>query len=198
MHDKMHFMKVSAPSLLPMLRSDKQGRILAAIFLAGEHSIGEIAAAADTDSSSVVREVDRLEEAGFVTSRRRGRLRLVGVVDNEVTDALRTLMMRTYGPVPLLRATLDGHPEIVQAFVFGSYARRYVGERGPIPQDIDVLVIAERARAYHEAADDLERLGHDLRLRINVHRATPEHWNDGIGGFVVTIKDSPLITLKET
>ena len=67
-----------APSLLPILRSQQQGEILA--LLRGdpalELSLTEIAARAGAPQSSVHREIERAERAGLVTTRKVGNTRL--------------------------------------------------------------------------------------------------------------------------
>src|SRR5450755_2242371 len=68
-----------APTLLPILRSQQQGEILA--LLLGdpdlELSLTEIAARTDTPHPSVHREIERAERAGLVITRRLGNVRLV-------------------------------------------------------------------------------------------------------------------------
>jgi hypothetical protein len=72
-------MKVAVPVLAPILRSDTQGRLLAAILAAPdeEHTITALAAQAGTSLPTAIREVDRAEAAQVVTSRRLGNTRLV-------------------------------------------------------------------------------------------------------------------------
>jgi len=68
-----------APALLPILRSQQQGEILA--LLLGdpdlELSLTEIAARLGVPHPSVYREFQRAEQAGLVTSRKIGNTRLV-------------------------------------------------------------------------------------------------------------------------
>ncbi|MCU0271098.1 MAG: hypothetical protein MUF83_20990, partial [Acidimicrobiales bacterium] len=72
-------MKVSAPSLAPMLRSDTQGRLLARILAdpAREHNLTELVEWTGSSMPTVSREVDRAERAGIVRSRKTGPTRLV-------------------------------------------------------------------------------------------------------------------------
>ncbi len=72
-------MKVAVPSLSPLFRSDTQGRLLAAVFVAPdeEHSITALAKRAGTSVPTALREIDRAESAGVVTVRRLGNTRLV-------------------------------------------------------------------------------------------------------------------------
>jgi DNA-binding transcriptional ArsR family regulator len=68
-----------APPLLPILRSQQQGEILA--LLLGdpdlELSLTQIAARTGAPHPSVYREVQRAEQAGLVTTRKLGNTRLV-------------------------------------------------------------------------------------------------------------------------
>src|SRR5258708_36677027 len=70
--------RVPAPSLLPILRSQQQGEILA--LLLGdpdqERSLTDIARLTGAPHPSVFREVERAEQAGLVTSRKVGNSRL--------------------------------------------------------------------------------------------------------------------------
>jgi DNA-binding transcriptional ArsR family regulator len=67
------------PSLLPILRSQQQGEILA--LLLGnpdlELSLTEISERTGAPHPSVYREIERAEQAGLVTTRRMGNTRLV-------------------------------------------------------------------------------------------------------------------------
>ena len=67
------------PSLLPILRSQQQGEILALLLSDPdlELSLTEIAARLGVPHPSVYREVQRAEQAGLVTSRKIGNTRLV-------------------------------------------------------------------------------------------------------------------------
>ncbi|GAB96783.1 hypothetical protein KILIM_048_00210, partial [Kineosphaera limosa NBRC 100340] len=71
-------MKDGAPALLPLLRSRAQGDIIAWIMLhpEDESSLTEIARATNTSGATVMREVDRLADAGLIRESRRGNQRL--------------------------------------------------------------------------------------------------------------------------
>ena len=193
-------MKVPTPTLLPILRSDGQGRILSTVLLNdGGMSLSEIAKRSDVDLPSVQREVKRLVDAGIVTTERRGNLRLVTTTDNEVTRALTHLISVTYGPVPILREALKDLDSISEAYVFGSYAKRYDGAPGSVPKDIDVLVVTGDYAAYDEALERIETIGKRLGREINTHRVHPDEWNHTPTprGFVTTVKNSALVALRE-
>lgn len=62
------------------------------------------------------------------------------VEEHPAARALRTLVDLTLGPLIDLRRLYDV-AGVDQVFVFGSWARRHLGEAGPTPRDIDVLVV---------------------------------------------------------
>ena len=102
-------MKMAAPMLLPLLRSRTQGNIFARLFLDpdNERSISELAEEVAASASSVLREVNRLEAAGLVTTTRRGHSRLIRVhQDNPVFAPMAALMAVTFGAVPVIKAAL--------------------------------------------------------------------------------------------
>ncbi|MGD0713912.1 MAG: winged helix-turn-helix domain-containing protein, partial [Gaiellaceae bacterium] len=72
-------MRTDAPLLLPIFRSRGQGRLLARIFLHPEEPIplAGLAREIGLDATTVLREVNRLEDAGLVVSDRIGRARVV-------------------------------------------------------------------------------------------------------------------------
>jgi len=182
-----------------MLRSDRQGRILAAILLSDQvKTLSEIAADAGSDLPSVQREVKRLEAGGIVTTERRGNLRLVRAIENEVTHALRRLIAVTYGPIPALRRVVEAYASIREVLVFGSYARRYQGEPGRVPNDIDVLVVTDDYDAYDQFMERVEQLGRDMGVLINTHRVKTTEWDRSPTprGFLTTVRNSPIVVIK--
>lgn len=68
-----------SPSLLPILRSQQQGEILALLLgdPGRELSLTEISRLTGAPHPSVYREVERAEQAGLVTTRKVGNTRLV-------------------------------------------------------------------------------------------------------------------------
>ena len=101
-------MKVTAPSLAPMLRSDTQGRLLARILAdpTKEHNLTELVEWAGSSMPTVSREVDRAEQAGIVRSRKTGPTRLVRAnEDHPLYPAVRQLILGTYGPPTVIAET---------------------------------------------------------------------------------------------
>ena len=192
-------MKTASPLLLPLLRSRAQGDVIAWIFLHpdNEHSLIEIAQHVGVSPATVMREVDRLAEAGLVVETRRGSSRMVRADQaNTVFAPLADLMAVTFGPVPVLTDELADVDGIEQAFIYGSYAERYRGQAGPVPNDIDVLVVGTADRA--ELFDLAERLSRKLGREVNIRRVTPEAWNDtdSRDPFLTTVRSRPIVELN--
>src|SRR5713101_7701203 len=143
----------SSPPLLPLLRSRVQGDLLALLYLHPDlqYSLTEAAAHIGASVKAVHTEASRLIAAGFVSDARRGNIRLIrAVTDTPVSRPLTDLLAVTYGPLPVLNDLLANAQGITFAFVYGSWAARYLGEPGPVPDDVDVLVVGTADR------DDLD------------------------------------------
>ncbi|WP_251149762.1 MarR family transcriptional regulator [Cellulosimicrobium sp. Marseille-Q4280] len=187
-------MKVSSPLLLPLLRSRTQGEILAHILLAPdrEQSISEIAESVDTSAPTVTREVSRLEDAGLVHTTKRGNTRLVRVLtDSVVYRPLVELLAVTFGPLAVLRDELTGVAGITQAFIYGSWAARYEEQPGPVPADIDLLVVGDPDR--DELADAVEESERRLHREVNVRRVRADDWAKDTSSFKRTVLDGATV-----
>lgn len=192
-------MKTSAPLLLPLLRSKTQGDLYARLFLDTNtvYSITELAEAAGASPSQTMREVNRLEEAGLVTTTRRGHSRLIHVgTENPVFGPLSALLAVTFGAVSVLVDRLANVDGIEEAFIYGSWAARYHERPGAIPGDVDVMVIGDADR---DLLYDLSiEAGRTLRREVNVRRMTREVWegpsNDAFRQTVMGRPIVPLIT----
>ena len=180
-------------ALLPLLRSDAEARVLAAILLS--HESMHVRALADQTrlSYSVVqREVDRLERAGLVGSQRIAGSRVVRPNENHPLFAeLRALLLKAYGPQYVLGEILSEEGGVSEAFIYGSWAARYDGEWGPAPADIDVLLIGtvERRRAEELEAEAEDRLGQPVQIEV----VPPDEWREPRAPFTRTLKRRPLV-----
>lgn len=172
--------------------------MLARIFLLdAEHTLSELARSLELDPATVQREAKRLEDAGLISSRRVGRARLVRAnADSPFYPELASLLRKAFGPVPLLREALAGVEGIVTAFVFGSWAERYLGEPGLPPQDVDVLVVGEPPR--RDLAKALRPVAAQLEADVSPTVVRLADWDDPTTGFLRSVKSGPLVTLLET
>ena len=172
-----------APALLPILRSQQQGEILA--LLLGdpdlELSLTEIATRTGAPHPSVYREIQRAEQAGLVTSRKVGNTRLVRANTSSPYYA---------GLAEVLR-DVDG---ITAAYIYGSWAARHEGQSGQRPVgDIDVLVLGEpdRDQLYAALSTAEQRLARPVQVTIR----DPDWLESGSGAFHDTITSRPLLML---
>ena len=190
-------MKTASPVLLPLLRSEAQGEIIARIMLDPdiESSVSEIAQGAGVSAATAGREVEKLLRAGLVTERRVGTARLVKADQtNPAFRPLADLLAVTYGPVVIIERLLSGLSGIEHAFVYGSYAARRAGEKGDSPRDIDVLVVGTVSRdQLFDIAEEAER---SVRREVNIRRISPAAWADDSDPFVRTVKSRPLMELE--
>ncbi len=138
------------PALLPILRSQQQGEILA--LLLGdpdlELSLTEIAARTGAPHPSVYREIQRAEQAGLVISRKIGNTRLVRAnTASPYYAGLAEVLTRAFGVPAVLAGALRDVDGITAAYIYGSWAARHEGQAGQRPVgDIDVLVLGDPDR----------------------------------------------------
>lgn len=174
-----------------------QGDLLALTYLHPdrEYNVTELAAYVNASVKTVAHEVERLVQAGLLEDRRVSTSRLVrSVQDSLLTRPLTDLLAVTYGPLPVLTEALSGVSGVEQAFVYGSWAARYVGEAGPVPGDVDVLVIGD---ADLDELDDRARAAETLlRREVNIRRVRRIAWEADDDAFVSTIRSRPLVELR--
>lgn len=192
-------MRSSPPPLLPLLRSRVQGDLLALLYLHPDrdYSLTEAAALIEASVKSVHTEASRLITAGFVRDSRRGNVHLIrAVTDSPVSRPLTDLLAVTYGPLPVLNDLLAGVEGITHAFIYGSWAARYLGEPGPVPGDVDVLVVGT---ADPDDLDEIARATqHRLGRPVDIRRIRPAAWAspDPADPFLVSVRERPLLQLR--
>ena len=181
-----------------MLRSDTVGNILAELFLTPERhvTLSDLAKAVGTSLPTAVREVDRMVAAGLLSEERVGRARRVWPnLDSPLFAALAELIALTYGPKPVLEAALAGIDGVERAYIYGSWAARYLGEAGGPPNDVDVLVVGQ------PDVDELFALAEEARGRlhreVNVRSVRPLAWSthESKDAFLTHVRSRPIIEL---
>lgn len=192
----------SAPSvLLPILRSQVAGALLALLYLhpEDEYSLTEAATAIGASLNAVHYEAGKLSEGNLVRSRKRGNLRLIRADrDSLLARPLTDLLAVTYGPLPVLTDLIADVEGVVEAYIYGSWAARYCGEPGPEPADVDVLVIGT---ADPDDLDDVaEKAQTTLRRPVNIRRLRPDTWNasEAADPFIRSVKSRPIVAIVET
>jgi DNA-binding transcriptional ArsR family regulator len=195
-------MQTKAPPLLPLFRSRSLVLLLAHLLLREEESlesVSQLALKLELAPSTVQRDVELLEQAGIVRSKRAGKTRVVRVdPDYLALGELRALFEKVYGPPQILSELLAGVRGLCEALIFGSWAARYLGEEGPAPGDIDLLVIGEDQkldanRVFEAARIASERLGRE----VNVSIVNETEWQNDHTGFLNTIRERPILRLSE-
>ncbi len=186
--------------LLPLLRSPFQGELLAWLYLHpdAEYSLIELARRLGVSHATASREADRLAAAGLVLERRLGNVRLIRanqatVVARPLTD----LLAVTYGPMAIMDELLAPVAGVDRAYIYGSWAARYRGEPGPVPGDLDVLIVgtADPDDVYEAARAAEHRLGREVNARI----VSPAAWSGATTDpFLTSVRSRPLVELDLT
>ncbi len=190
-------MKSVVPVLAPLLRSDAQGELLALLFLhpEQEYSLSEVSRRVGTSLPTVHAEAGRLVAAGLLQERRLGQARLVRAGTGHVlARSLTELLELTYGPAVVLPDVLAALSGVREAFVYGSWAARRLGEPGAAPRDVDVVVVGTTSQARLQEAG--REAGRRLHREVNITRITPAVWDAGQDPFVKTLKARPLVPIS--
>jgi DNA-binding transcriptional ArsR family regulator len=190
--------RTPAPSLLPILRSQQQGEILA--LLLGdpglELSLTQLADRTGVPHPSVYREVQRAEQAGLVTSRKVGNTRLVRAdTTSPYYPGLADVLTKAFGVPAVLARVLRAVSGIDSTYIYGSWAARHEGQAGKRPVgDIDVLVLGDpdRDQLYEALSSAEERLGRPVQATIR----EPGWLETGSGSFHDTVTSRPLLKLS--
>lgn len=186
--------EAAASSLAPILRSDTQGRLLARVLLdpAAEHTLSELVRWAGSSMPTVLREVERAEQAGIVVTRKLGPARLVRAdPDHPLHDVVRRLVLATYGPPAVVAREFGEVDGALAVVLFGSWAARFRGVPGRAPNDVDVLVVGSpRGDDVDAAADRAERA---IGLPVQATVRSREEWAAATEPFVREVKRRPLV-----
>jgi hypothetical protein len=184
-----------ASVLAPVLRSETQARLLAAVLLQPdrEASIADLARETGSDPGNLHSEVERLVQAGILADRRVGRTRLLRAGDSALVGPLADLLLLGYGPKTAVEDALTDIPDVEQAFIGGSWAARYHGQAGAFPHDVDVIVVGKSNRddVTEAVIEALRAVGHDGQVIFR----SPTAWREAKDTFTRTAKDSPLVEL---
>lgn len=190
-------MKASWSALLPLLRSQLQGELLAWLYLhpESESSVSDLAARFGVSQPTVSREADRLASAGLVLERRHGNLRLLRAnLNTVVAGPLAELLSVTYGPRAVLGELLSTVDGVKEAYIYGSWASRYRGIPGSVPHDIDVVVVGETDEDdLYEVAKRAEQV---LGREVNARRVSSRLWERrSEDPFLASVLSRPVVKL---
>lgn len=189
-------MRPAEPPLLPILRSRLVGDLLA--LLASDpkrwRAIPELAGRTGGAYPTVTREVRRLEQGGLVEVDEVGRSKRVRLdTESPLYGPLAELVLRAFGPVVVIGEEFGGLGGVDQVAIYGSWAARYRGEPGAVPNDIDVLVLGGADRDdVHAAARRAERR---IGLPVNTTIRRADDWERADDSFARQVKSSPMVVV---
>jgi DNA-binding Lrp family transcriptional regulator len=182
---------------MAIFRSQLQGELLARVLLApGNPSVSDLARELNAPFSTVQREVQRLVGAGILHDVRVGRTRTISVnTENIAYRPLRDLVLVTFGPRHVVEEEFSELPGLEGLLIYGSWAARYTGAKGPEPGDVDVLVIGavDRDAAYDAAEKAQKRLGREVNPTVVSRR----RWRDASDPFLVQLRGRPLVRIRD-
>jgi hypothetical protein len=178
------------------LCSETQLQILGATYLEPERhfSIPELVERSSRPPPTVAREIDRLAHAGLVESELcSGRRSVWAAATAPIFGEPYSILLKTISPKPVLESRLRGLRGVDRALIYGSWARRCHGEAGPLPQDVDLMVIgnADGGQIRAEADRASRALGRDVTVSV----LTAAEWNDSQTGFVTQVRYEPPVEL---
>lgn len=132
-------------------------------------------------------------DAGILSERQVGRTRLIRANEGgPLVAPLREILTVATGPVVVLAeefARIDG---IESAFIYGSFAARMLGNAGPAPHDIDVMVIGEPdVDAVYEACTWVEAA---VRRPVNTTILTAAEFA-APSGFLDAVRRGPAVAV---
>lgn len=192
----MRCVSTAPPRLAPIFRSDTQLRILGAAYLEPERqfTIPELVDRTNRPQPTVAREVERLVRAGLLeTELRSGRRSVWAATTSPIFHELYSILLKTIGPKAVLEDQLQTVPGVDRALIYGSWARRYHGEEGPLPHDVDLMVIG--AGDVNEIRGEADAASRALDRDVNVIVLTTDEWEHGASGFITHLKSEPLVEL---
>lgn len=198
LNDIIRVMNSRVPALLPIFRSPQQLKVFAHLLISAgkEFTVPELVRVTQVSQPTVWREIDRLEKAALVTAESVGRSKVIKAnEDSPYFPELRSLAMKLLGPAIILSERLEGLEGVEEAFIFGSWARRYEGELGPPPADIDVLIVGDADP--DDAEDVCKRLQELFDVEVNSVVVSRSDWKGARTGFLREVKKGPLVPVVE-
>lgn len=184
---------------MPVFRSASLVGLLEQFYLAAgplERSVSELARGAGVPYATAHRDVERLTDAGLVESRRVGSVRLVSLNRSHPgCEALGQLVALAAGPRYRIAEALDGI-DADAVYLFGSWAARYLGERGDRPADIDVLIVGEvDPQRVFERLRPVEEM---FQMPVNATVVPADQWAEPASAFLRSVKGGPLVVLASS
>jgi predicted nucleotidyltransferase len=182
---------------MAIFRSQLQGELLARVLLSDEPiTIADLARDLAAPLATVAREVNRLQSVGIFSVSRQGRAQLVTPDNrNPAVRPLRELVAVTFGPRRVVLEEFADLTGLAELYIFGSWAARFLGEQGPTPADVDVLVVGPVDR--DDVYDAADRAARRLHREVNPTVMSEKRWHDDdhVDPFISEVKRRPLLQL---
>jgi predicted nucleotidyltransferase len=109
---------------------------------------------------------------------------------------LRDLVAVAFGPRFVVEQEFGDLKGLAELAIFGSWAARYRGQRGPVPGDVDVLVVGPVDRTdVYDAAD---RAAQRLHREVNPTIMSVKRWTtpaEAADPFVRELRSRPILHL---
>ena len=181
---------------MPIFRTERQAQILACLYLRPQRiwTLASLARELDAPASTLHAEVQRLEDAALIIATTVGRSRVLRAnLEHPLSGPLTEILEYVFGPRVVIAEEFARIPGISRLLIFGSWAARHSGEPGPVPNDIDVLVVGDADRGAVYAASDRaqERIG----MPVNAVLASTRRWETDADALIRQVKAAPVIDL---
>ncbi|HEY3005714.1 MAG TPA: hypothetical protein VGJ44_25435 [Kribbellaceae bacterium] len=161
-----------------------------------EQPISTLGPVAGAPQSNILREVNQLLRGGLLRERRAGNARLVSAdTSSPYYEPLVQILGRAYGPAQVVPAELKDVAGIETAVIIGSWARRFLGEPGPPPRDVDVVVVGTPDRRSLRSSN--ARLEERLGMPVQITVVSSQDWAEHDSGFLQDVWSRPYLTVLE-
>jgi biotin operon repressor/predicted nucleotidyltransferase len=183
---------------MPIFRTETQAQVLACLYLRQQETwtSASLARELGVSASTMHAEIQRLEEVGLITASQVGRARVLHAnLAHPLAGPLAQIVEYVYGPRAVVAEEFGQIPGISRLLIFGSWAARHLGSTGPVPHDVDVLVVgsAERGAVYAAADRAQDRIG----MPVNPVLSSRRRWDADADALILQIKSGPVIDLTE-
>lgn len=162
-------------TLQRLITSKARLRILALFLLSPgpEFHVREVARQTKLNLNSVRRELDNLETADLLRSRKQGSLKLYSVNrEYPVYEELKRIFLKTIGMGEAIKERIATLGKVETAFIYGSFSR---GDEKP-GSDIDLFIVGEVGQ--QKASAVFEQLERELSREINYVIFSPKEFRE--------------------
>ena len=186
-------MRIEAPALLPLFRSEMQVELLGLLVLAPERewTLEELTNRLEASQSSVHRELRRGIDAGLLTRDDNRRPHIYrAAAESPAHQPLRELLELTVGVPRRMADALQNIPGVVAAAIHGSWAAGMVRP----DSDLDLVIVTDGDRRAAQRA--VRRVGREIGREVDASVLSPadfEGLRDSRNPFLGKILHGPRI-----